>query len=297
MARLADLMSSSPVTTRVGAPPHRIVRRMAEHGVTSVVLLDDEGQPADIVTERDIVRYLYKHRSEFDMDWFRAEPWPWDTRQKLVTARKKTTVMEAVELMVKHGIGHLPVVDGQGRLAGMVIELDLLRWLATLHAQLDRDVAASNAAVRGGRSERSLKVKTVARVMTSEPPTAPRTANIERILRRMATTPTGSVILVDKDQHPVEVVTLSDVVRLLARRSEEPHMSWLWIEHMDRPEGWVLESVRPDTPITKAFDRMERRHVHRMPVMDDDGRLVGVVRLWDLLAVLVGVERPNVAPA
>lgn len=46
-------------------------------------------------------------------------------RQPVVTAGVDTPVREAVRLMRKRGIRHLPVLDGEGRLIGIVTDRDL----------------------------------------------------------------------------------------------------------------------------------------------------------------------------
>ena len=43
-----------------------------------------------------------------------------------VVALPKTTHREAMNLLKEHGIGHLPVVDAQGKVRGIVSEVDLL---------------------------------------------------------------------------------------------------------------------------------------------------------------------------
>ena len=126
--------------------------------------------------------------------------------------------------------------------------------------------------------------------------TAKRSSTSIRILARLAGSQTGSVVLVDAGERPVEICTLSDVMWLLERRADQKHLDWLLTERFDRPDGWVLESVTPDMPLTKALWHMERTHVHRMPAIDDHGKLVGILRLWYLLAASAGVRRPDAAP-
>lgn len=45
--------------------------------------------------------------------------------------------------------------------------------------------------------------------------------------------------------------------------------------------------VTPATPIERAAATMIEHHVHGLPVVDDAGRLVGVITVTDLLATLV----------
>jgi acetoin utilization protein AcuB len=41
----------------------------------------------------------------------------------------------------------------------------------------------------------------------------------------------------------------------------------------------------PDLPVNEAFDLMKREHIRRIPVVDEDGMLVGIVSEADLLRV------------
>lgn len=41
-------------------------------------------------------------------------------------------------------------------------------------------------------------------------------------------------------------------------------------------------SCRPDDPVEEVRDEMEQRQIRRMPVLDDDGNVIGMVRLRDL---------------
>jgi acetoin utilization protein AcuB len=43
--------------------------------------------------------------------------------------------------------------------------------------------------------------------------------------------------------------------------------------------------VQPDTPVTEAQVLMRREHVHRLPVVDKDGKLTGIISEKDLLNV------------
>ena len=54
-------------------------------------------------------------------------------------------MLAAVDTLVAHGIGHLPVVDTHGKLSWIVIELDLFRFLATLEHDVERDAARATA--------------------------------------------------------------------------------------------------------------------------------------------------------
>ena len=47
----------------------------------------------------------------------------------VLSVTESAPVSEAAALMTAHGVHQLPVVDGRGRVVGLVGSLDLLRWL------------------------------------------------------------------------------------------------------------------------------------------------------------------------
>jgi CBS domain-containing protein len=49
----------------------------------------------------------------------------------------------------------------------------------------------------------------------------------------------------------------------------------------------IVETVQPDTTLVHAGRLMLRHHVHRLPVVDEQGRLLGIVSMTDLLAAFV----------
>lgn len=46
----------------------------------------------------------------------------------MVTIGLKTPITEVIELLLKHNINSVPVVDGNMRLLGVVTKKDLLKW-------------------------------------------------------------------------------------------------------------------------------------------------------------------------
>jgi len=64
------------------------------------------------------------------------EPNPFLTARDLMTTnllvfRPEQTLLEAIESLIKRSVSGAPVVDEQGRMIGMLSELDCLRMLAT----------------------------------------------------------------------------------------------------------------------------------------------------------------------
>jgi len=97
---------------------------MREEAVGSVVIADGD-RPVGIVTDRDLVVEVLEPRRDS------TETTAGDLMtETLVTVETGTGIMEATETMSEHGVRRLPVVDGEGSLAGLVTLDDLTRLFA-----------------------------------------------------------------------------------------------------------------------------------------------------------------------
>ena len=102
--------------TVVTAPPERSVREIAEmmreRNVGSVVLIEEQ-RPVGFLTDRDLaVSVIADGRDHGDRVADHAS-------SPVITARPEMQVEEAAELMVRHGVRRLVIVDGE-RLIGIL---------------------------------------------------------------------------------------------------------------------------------------------------------------------------------
>lgn len=134
-----DLMAPQVVTVGPATPFKEIVARLAEHRVSAVPVVDDDGRVLGVVSEADLL--LKEEFPEPDQDI----PLFWTKRRRLerdraaaTTARDlmsiavvsitpDATVAEAARRMHAAGVKRLPVVDKDGRLVGIVSRGDLLK--------------------------------------------------------------------------------------------------------------------------------------------------------------------------
>jgi CBS domain-containing protein len=111
--QLREVMTHGVVTARPEADVLEVARLMRDHGVGSVVICDAEGEPAAMVTDRDLaVRALAEERPLND-------PVGEHVSRPLVTGEPEMDLEEAAALMVRHRVRRLPVVEG-GELVGIV---------------------------------------------------------------------------------------------------------------------------------------------------------------------------------
>ena len=50
----------------------------------------------------------------------------------------------------------------------------------------------------------------------------------------------------------------------------------------------AVQSITADDPMTEAARRMCAAHVHRLPVLDHNARVIGLVTTLDIVAALLG---------
>lgn len=126
-----EIMTPEVVTVSARAHLQTYVTRMVKERIGSLVV-ESEGEPVEMVTEFDVVRWLHNHGDADDMQWLWNESWARPTAWKLITASPQTRCSEAISRMDRWGIRRLPVVDEAGHMVGIVTERDLLWALQDL---------------------------------------------------------------------------------------------------------------------------------------------------------------------
>ena len=110
---IRDVMTESVVTAQPSASVRQVAELMRERNVGSVVLLDEQGELAGFVTDRDLALGALTDGRDA------GDPVAAHSSSPVVTAQPNMDVEEAAELMVRHGIRRLPVLD-DGRLTGII---------------------------------------------------------------------------------------------------------------------------------------------------------------------------------
>ena len=98
---------------------------------------------------------------------------------------------------------------------------------------------------------------------------------------RMNVRKVGTLVVVDKDQHPLGLITDRDLtVRVLAE-ARDPAQTTIGAVMTRLPR-----TVYEETPIEEALAIMRSGPYRRLPVIDREGRLVGLLSLDDILDLL-----------
>lgn len=146
---VASVMTRDVETVPVQAPFKEIVARMHERGVSALPVTDPGGRVVGMVSEADLL--LKEERPESGPGGPLMDPGGPAAKAEgrtaaalmskpVVTTRPEATLSEAARLLHGKGVKRLPVVDGEGRLVGIVSRVDLLQPFLRSDTSIEREV-------------------------------------------------------------------------------------------------------------------------------------------------------------
>ena len=99
----------------------------------------------------------------------------------------------------------------------------------------------------------------------------------EKLAQAMTEGGFGSVPIVDQNRHLLGIVSEFDLLRAI---KEEKHLASVKAGDLMTPNPIT---VLPETPAMDIIQLLEAKHLIRMPVVNEEGQLVGVVARRDVL--------------
>ena len=120
IARLLASKGANVVTIGPENTIREALRRLAQHNIGALVVVEGQGGLSGIVTERDIVRALARTEAILD------EPIAAIMTRDVVIGTPQDDLVAVGHTMTESRIRHLPVVDG-GRLVGIVSIGDVVK--------------------------------------------------------------------------------------------------------------------------------------------------------------------------
>jgi CBS domain-containing protein len=181
----------------------------------------------------------------------------------LLTAKETDSLAAVGHKMAWGRVRHIPVVRGQ-ELVGIISERDLLAW-------------------RGEHGTWAGPDDRVERAMNKDPEVTTADEELAQAASRMVAARIGCLPVVQQGEL-VGMLTMTDLVgwHALVRFAREPSARRLARDVMV-PKVLM---VHVDDSLMEAVFLMADRHVRHLPVVDQDGRLVGILSERDLRALL-----------
>jgi CBS domain-containing protein len=121
VATILKMKGKGVVTAKPDMSLLDVAKLLGQHGIGCIVIEDDDGKVAGIVSERDIVRAIGNAGAKT-----LKEPVSAYMTKTVVTAREADTIDRLMSEMTTHRFRHLPVVE-RGRLIGIVSIGDVVK--------------------------------------------------------------------------------------------------------------------------------------------------------------------------
>ncbi len=148
---VSDVMTRTVVVVNDSAPFKDIVRRMQEFRVSAVPVVDDEQRLVGIVSEADLIlkedseleegRRLFEGRHRrLDRSKAAGVVAREVMTTPVITVGPDASLGEAARLMHRRGVKRLPVVNGGGRILGILSRADLLKVFLRGDAEIEQEI-------------------------------------------------------------------------------------------------------------------------------------------------------------
>jgi len=122
-AHVHEIAVKNPFTVTPEMGLRQLARELVMRQIRGAPVLED-GKLVGVITLSDVARALAEGRVEAKVADYMSRP--------PITIRETDDINKAIELMNRHGIGRLPVVDSTGHLVGIVTRTDILKFIAGL---------------------------------------------------------------------------------------------------------------------------------------------------------------------
>ncbi len=142
--RAESVVIETPYTVGPEATVRHAAAFMAEHGSAGILVIDRDRRLLGIVTARDVL---------FEDQLDRPITSVMTPRERLITAPAGTSVADATQILHRHRVEKLPLVDAEGRLAGLITSRDIQSRLRHPHATKDQKGRLRVGAALGVRGD------------------------------------------------------------------------------------------------------------------------------------------------
>jgi len=257
-------MTHDPLTTRANRPLGDVEAEMIRHRVRHMPVVDDDGRLIGLVTHRDVLRWrssVLEAGDAFQPDLLVRDA----MSRSVVCVTPATTAETAARMMLGHGFGCVPVVDGD-RLVGLVTASDFLDRLAG-GTRVDHNSQPSPV----------LRVRDYMSSPVTVAPDDPLEVGAEPLSRDET-----SCLVVMEHWDIAGLVTRTDLVDE-AGPSDRTLLPSDPAEKIASRMTTGVVHVEADAPLIDACRAMVEREVHQLVVVED-GAPIGILSRWDVIA-------------
>jgi len=318
--KVEDIMTSQVSTVHPDASLAEVVEKLLDKPYSALPVVDNTDRLIGIISDTDL---LERGDMEVSINLKRATD-PGLARSLIQRLREngrrvadvmtanpltmgpKSSLSEAARVMGKENLKRLPVVDTEKRLLGILSRFDILKTLAAAHLPQLISQREAGHPRRGGRTVGDVMDTSVAMVTPD--------ALLNQVLALLSQDPNQRLVVIDANFHVLGIISDTDLV---SRMSPETHPGLLEQlvsklplghrsmearSHLQKARGKTAAdlmtqpaiTLRTDESIGTALAIAAEKHIKRFPVVDEAGKLVGLVGRGELLSALVEEHHESV---
>ena len=301
-APVRDLMSREVRTVTPDTPVAEAVEMLIGQAYRSLPVVDKARRIVGILTDGDLLTRLDLPNASVQSALTAAElSRELDALRRsgqtvaelmvspVVTTTEDAAIADAMRVMTERAIKRLPVVDRTGKLVGIVSRVDVLRALAQ---PLTRETPAQ--AVPPGHHA------TVGDVMVADVPAVQSAAALNMVVELLVNAAQRRIVVVDAQRRVLGIITDGDLLKRASAGERAGLLQALarrlaggggaTIDLAKRTAGEVMTAnpiiATPETPLLDALRLLLRHKIKRLPVVDEDGKLIGLVGRGAILQAL-----------
>ena len=121
--KIEDFMSQPPITLKSDNTVGEAIGLMKEHNIGSIVIIDDDSLPENIITQKDIINLI---NDNFQINP-KAKLNELPVKRTLITIFANDSYDNAIEQLSKHYIHHLIVINPSGVVVGILSTSDIIK--------------------------------------------------------------------------------------------------------------------------------------------------------------------------
>jgi CBS-domain-containing membrane protein len=308
--KVSEVMHREVATLHPDSPITAVVELLLDKDFTAVPVVDTQSIVVGMVSDNDLLtrggmKVTISLKRATDLEYVRGLQDSLEnpdrkvsevmTRQ-VVTTTPDTVLARAARLMVEKHLKRLPVVDSHGKLMGILGRLDILNTIAAVHLPQWHPEA-----------RRFGEQATVGDVMTREVPTVRDSAIVEEIFELLVSSSHKRVVVVDDRRQVVGIIADSDLISRVSRESwpgiievliskvpigtvsneARKHLQKLRARFAKELMTRDVITVRDEMPVASALALSAEKRVKRLPVVNAEGELVGIVGRTEMMRALL----------
>lgn len=276
---VAKAYMNIPITIDNSANLDLVLKKIIDEKKSRLLVIDNE-KITGIVSEKDLGLFLLSDKTERKLDQISIA----EVSKSIISVDENTSLNKCAEKMLENGIGSL-VITSNDDVVGIITKSDLVRYFATTH----------------------LQEKTVGEYMSPYYAWQYSDSVISKIVLKMIDEKISRIILRDRNESPVGIITFRDLFNLSLKLGEEDDVldnSDSLISVIFPRKGFISESgfggsikaeeimsknivsVRYDDDLAQTGKLLLDSNINGAGVLSNSENLVGIISKTDIVKAL-----------